>query len=150
MEWDMNAHRRRMDGIRSSNGIKSPATERFSTLFATSPSLLFVINSVNTSYHSVRGAMSGPISFTVRPPSAPFRPSPLGQSSRGPPSRRLFEANHDEEDDGGSSRRRERRPRDERVEGFKNGRTHGYVLSHAERPQGLKTVIVRRSPMVRW
>lgn len=46
----------------------------------------------------------------------------------GPPSRRLFEQGDDDEDDedrrGSSSARR---PRDERVDGFSNGRSRGYV-----------------------
>ena len=74
--------------------------------------------------------MTAPISFIVRPPSAPYRPSPLGNGSRhgaGPPSRRFFEQGDDNEDD-------ERRPtssrtRDERVEGFRNGHLHGYAKS---------------------
>ncbi|ORX40981.1 DExH-box splicing factor binding site-domain-containing protein [Kockovaella imperatae] len=72
--------------------------------------------------------MSGPISFTVKPPSAPHRPSPLGNGGyrSGPPSRRMFESGHDDEDneDERSHHRREGR-REERVEGFRNGRSHG-------------------------
>nr|XP_019051049.1 hypothetical protein I302_01496 [Kwoniella bestiolae CBS 10118]OCF29979.1 hypothetical protein I302_01496 [Kwoniella bestiolae CBS 10118] len=80
--------------------------------------------------------MSQPISFTVKPPTtlAPYRPSPLGNgSARGAPSRRLFEQNgHDEESDeeeyhGGS--RKTSKPKDERIEGFGNGRALGYVDS---------------------
>ncbi|WVW80812.1 hypothetical protein I302_102801 [Kwoniella bestiolae CBS 10118] len=82
--------------------------------------------------------MSQPISFTVKPPTtlAPYRPSPLGNgSARGAPSRRLFEQNgHDEESDeeeyhGGS--RKTSKPKDERIEGFGNGRALG-----GEKPAG--------------
>ena len=77
--------------------------------------------------------MSGPISFTVRPPSAPHRPSPLGNGGHrsGPPSRRLFEHGNDEDHDHvrESHRNSHRsRIRDERVDGFRNGRSHGYVV----------------------
>ncbi|WVQ95638.1 hypothetical protein IAU59_002736 [Kwoniella sp. CBS 9459] len=89
--------------------------------------------------------MTTPISFTVRPPnSAPYRPSPLGnggsvsRSSRGAPSRRLFEQNGDgdEDDDddyehSGRSRSNSARPRDERIEGFGNGKAIG-----GEKPAG--------------
>ncbi len=70
--------------------------------------------------------MTSPISFTVRPPSAPIRPSPLGNGLRaGPPSRRLFEQGaEDVEEEQGRSRSR---PREERLEGFRNGRAHGSV-----------------------
>jgi hypothetical protein len=80
------------------------------------------------------------VSFTVRPPSAPFRPSPLGNGHRaGAPSRKLFEAN-DEEEDEDRHRSRERngngdsRRGDERVDGFSNGRSHGCVsiLPHVD------------------
>ncbi|KAK6906566.1 hypothetical protein I203_100552 [Kwoniella mangroviensis CBS 8507] len=81
--------------------------------------------------------MSQPISFTVRPPaSASYRPSPLGNgSSRGAPSRRLFEQNgHDEEsdeEDHHSGSRRSSKPRDEKIEGFGKGRALG-----GEKPSG--------------
>ena len=78
--------------------------------------------------------MSTPISFTVRPPSAPFRPSPLGNGGArraGPPSRRLFEEGHDDQDEEGYGRRSSGRSREERVDGFRNGRSHGSVDSLA-------------------
>ncbi|WWD07300.1 hypothetical protein V865_005398 [Kwoniella europaea PYCC6329] len=81
--------------------------------------------------------MSQPISFTVKPPtSAPYRPSPLGNgSSRGAPSRRLFEQNgHDEEsdeEDYHSGSRRSSTTRDEKIEGFGNGKALG-----GEKPSG--------------
>ncbi|WRT70735.1 uncharacterized protein IL334_007733 [Kwoniella shivajii] len=84
--------------------------------------------------------MSQPISFTVRPPSsAPYRPSPLGNGGSfrnkvGPPSRRLFENGHeseDEDEDFHSSGRHSSRPRDEKIEGFGNGRVLG-----GEKPAG--------------
>lgn len=77
--------------------------------------------------------MPAPVSFTVRPPgSAPYRPSPLGSGARGPPSRRLFEDHRDEDDDedeGHYNVRRSQKPKDERIEGFGNGRIIGYVSS---------------------
>lgn len=80
--------------------------------------------------------MATPISFTIRPPSAPARPSPLGngQSSRtgswraGPPSRRHFEQGDDDdvdEDDDGPVERRGVGRRDEGITGFGNGRALG-------------------------
>lgn len=86
--------------------------------------------------------MPAPVSFTVRPPgSAPYRPSPLGSGARGPPSRRLFEDNRDEdddEDDGHYNVRRSQKPKDERIEGFGNGRIIGYVAnSHNEHKHAL-------------
>jgi len=77
-------------------------------------------------FSSIRATMTSPISFTVRPPSAPIRPSPLGNGLRaGPPSRRLFEQGaEDVEEEQGRSRSR---PREERLEGFRNGRAHGSV-----------------------
>lgn len=79
--------------------------------------------------------MPAPVSFTVRPPgSAPYRPSPLGSGARGPPSRRLFEDNRDEdddEDDGYYNVRRSQKPKDERIEGFGNGRIIG-----GDKPEG--------------
>jgi hypothetical protein len=83
--------------------------------------------------------MTTPISFTVRPPSAPYRPSPLGNGHAngnggraGAPSRRMFEAESNEDDEEDNHRSRHRNgngvsSRDERVDGLKNGRTHGYV-----------------------
>ena len=66
------------------------------------------------------------ISFTVRPPSAPHRPSPLANGSHrhGPPSRRMFEE-HEGDDEERSSHRGKRK--EERVDGFRNGRSHGWV-----------------------
>ncbi|WWC72614.1 uncharacterized protein I206_106576 [Kwoniella pini CBS 10737] len=83
--------------------------------------------------------MTQPISFTVRPPtSAPHRPSPLGNGgSRGAPSRRLFELNgHDEDEDEdedhqSSSRSRSNRPKEERIDGYRNGKALG-----GEKPAG--------------
>ncbi|WWC65219.1 uncharacterized protein I303_107833 [Kwoniella dejecticola CBS 10117] len=84
--------------------------------------------------------MPQPISFTVRPPtSAPHRPSPLGNGhSRGAPSRRLFEQNghdddedDDDEDHHGSRNGRNIRPREERIDGYRNGKAMG-----GEKPSG--------------
>ena len=78
--------------------------------------------------------MTAPISFIVRPPSASYRPSPLGNGSRhdaGPPSRRFFEQGDDNEED--ERRHVALRPRDERVDGIRNGRTHGYAAFFYER-----------------
>jgi len=79
--------------------------------------------------------MTTPISFTVRPPNAPHRPSPLGNGGgrSGPPSRRFFEQNNgdeeDEEEDYDDRRDHRSRPKEERIEGFgKNGRALGYVF----------------------
>ena len=75
------------------------------------------------------GKMTSPISFTVRPPSAPYRPSPLGNGARrtGAPSRRLFEQGGDEDEEEGRGSQRRPRPRDESIDGIRNGRSHGYV-----------------------
>ncbi|KAK4688481.1 hypothetical protein P7C73_g1629, partial [Tremellales sp. Uapishka_1] len=86
--------------------------------------------------------MTTPISFTIRPPSstAPARPSPLGNGQNGsrsgswragPPSRRAFEqgdSDNDEEEDGARRRRNERaQGKQEKIEGFGNGKALGYV-----------------------
>jgi len=75
---------------------------------------------------TLQGKMTSPISFTVRPPSASHRPSPLGNGSwrAGPPSRRMFEQGEDDEEDERGSKSR---VRDERVDGFRNGHVQGYV-----------------------
>ncbi|WWC92351.1 uncharacterized protein L201_007306 [Kwoniella dendrophila CBS 6074] len=99
--------------------------------------------------------MSQPISFTVRPPtSAPYRPSPLGNGgsgSRGAPSRRLFEQNghgeedddDDDDDDSYRGSRKSNKPKDERIDGFGNGKALG-----GEKPAG--PLIIPALPNKDW